>query len=172
MTERRVLYLDLVGGAAGDMILSALVDAGAPLEDVRAALRALSLSRVTLEENEIYPAGLRAKQIEVYVDGVLGDSGAVEGAPHIHVGEPHSHAEPREAHHHHQHGPHFDDGQTSKDGDAATALPADGRYGRSIRRAPVARMRRESVDDAEPSVARHGPPRAPHEHHHLSLIHI
>ncbi|MEQ9504313.1 MAG: LarC family nickel insertion protein [Deltaproteobacteria bacterium] len=124
MSERRALFLDLVGGAAGDMILSALVDAGAPIEGVRAAIDAMGLTHVTLQENEVHPAGLRAKQIEVYIDGVLGDSHAVEGAPHIHTADRTS--DPHDAHHHHHHPPHFDPGPTRAKGDAAVAQNADG----------------------------------------------
>ena len=37
----RVVYFDCPSGAAGDMIMAALVDAGAPLEALRAELRKL-----------------------------------------------------------------------------------------------------------------------------------
>ncbi len=147
MSERRILYLDLVGGAAGDMILSALVDAGAPLEAVRAAITAVDLPRVTLEEREVHPAGLRAKQIEVYVDGVLGDSHAVEGAPHIHTDRK---SDPHDAHHHHHHHPHFDPGRSRKEAAASRAQNADG-TGKTVRHAAV----------ASPPVAD-----APHDHDH------
>jgi uncharacterized protein (DUF111 family) len=33
-----VLYFDCFSGASGDMIVGALVDAGVPLDDIRAAL--------------------------------------------------------------------------------------------------------------------------------------
>jgi len=36
--KRKVLYLDLFSGAAGDMLLGALIDLGLPLEVLRAEL--------------------------------------------------------------------------------------------------------------------------------------
>jgi uncharacterized protein (TIGR00299 family) protein len=81
MSARRILYLDLVGGAAGDMLLAALLDLGAPLEEVRRAIDALGLDGVTLKTREVSPAGLRALQLDVLVRGVLGDAAALVEAP-------------------------------------------------------------------------------------------
>jgi uncharacterized protein (DUF111 family) len=39
----KVLYFDCFNGAAGDMILGALIDAGVPLEAVRRALGSLAI---------------------------------------------------------------------------------------------------------------------------------
>lgn len=109
MSERRVLYLDLVGGAAGDMILGALVDAGASFEAVQAAVASLSLEGVTLQKDEVHPAGLRALQIDVMVRGVLGDSDVVEGGPKIVVPHDHSHDHSHD-HAHDDHGHDHDHG--------------------------------------------------------------
>jgi uncharacterized protein (TIGR00299 family) protein len=103
-----VLYLDLVGGAAGDMILAALVDAGASLEPVRAAVRAVGLKEVSIEEAEAHPAGLRARRIDVMIAGQLADTGR-EGQP-LHVpqhGHEHDHEQETDhGHEHHHHHPH------------------------------------------------------------------
>ena len=40
-TARGIVYIDAIGGAAGDMLLAALLDAGAPLESVEAAVGSL-----------------------------------------------------------------------------------------------------------------------------------
>lgn len=80
----KVLYFDLVGGAAGDMLLGALVDAGASLDAVRAAVTALGV-QVELRERTVYPAGLRARKVDV----VLGGDGHApvddDGHDHDHV---------------------------------------------------------------------------------------
>ena len=61
----KVLYLDCSAGAAGDMILAALIDAGASAESVRRSLDALQLDgwRLTLEE--VTRRGLRATKATV-----------------------------------------------------------------------------------------------------------
>jgi len=41
----KVLYFDCFSGASGDMIVGALIDAGVPLEAIRAALGSLSIDR-------------------------------------------------------------------------------------------------------------------------------
>ena len=81
--SERVLYLDLVGGAAGDMILGALLDLGAPFQLVREALDAVGLTDVRIEKKEVYPASLRALQVDVFVGGQLADGTTVEGTPTI-----------------------------------------------------------------------------------------
>ncbi len=87
MSERKVLYLDLVGGAAGDMLLAALIDAGAPLEAVKEAVDHMQLSGVELRLKSVSPAGLRAVQLDVMIQGQLADTGVQEGSPGVVVPE-------------------------------------------------------------------------------------
>lgn len=75
MTERRILYLDLIGGAAGDMLMAALVDLGAPLEEIRRNVGRLGLEDVRIETIVGRSAGLRARRIDVMVRGALADGG-------------------------------------------------------------------------------------------------
>ncbi|GIV01138.1 MAG: UPF0272 protein Cgl2470/cg2715 [Actinomycetota bacterium] len=56
----RVAFVDAVGGAAGDMLLAALLDAGAPREPVAAAISAALGRAVELEVSEVRRGGLRA----------------------------------------------------------------------------------------------------------------
>jgi uncharacterized protein (TIGR00299 family) protein len=61
----RVLWIDAAAGAAGDMILGALVDLGAPLKDVRRAVAALDLDGVKLAESRVTRGAVAAARIEV-----------------------------------------------------------------------------------------------------------
>ena len=60
----RVAYIDLVGGAAGDMLLAALFDAGAPREPVVEAVSSVLGRRVRLGTREVRRRGLRALLLE------------------------------------------------------------------------------------------------------------
>ena len=62
-------FLDLTSGISGDMFLGALVDAGAPLETMQEAVRAVAGDRLALRVREVRRAGLRGKQVEVLVEG-------------------------------------------------------------------------------------------------------
>jgi len=44
----KVLYFDLIGGASGDMILGALIDAGVPVEKLTEMLAGLKLDEFEL----------------------------------------------------------------------------------------------------------------------------
>jgi len=49
----RLAYFDCPSGAAGDMVMGALVDAGVPFEALRAELAKLGLPGFTLERREV-----------------------------------------------------------------------------------------------------------------------
>jgi uncharacterized protein (TIGR00299 family) protein len=59
------LYLDCVGGLAGDMLLAALVDAGAELETLRELPTALGLERVAIDVERVERQGVGALQLHV-----------------------------------------------------------------------------------------------------------
>jgi uncharacterized protein (TIGR00299 family) protein len=61
----RALFVDPVGGAAGDMLLAALIDAGAPLEALDAAVAALDLTAVHVTVSDVVRAGVRALHVDV-----------------------------------------------------------------------------------------------------------
>ena len=105
----RVLYFDLVGGAAGDMVLASLLDLGASLDGVRAAWAKVGLDRVTAETRQVDPAGLRALCLDVHIDGELADSGVPEGTSKIVTSADDHHGSamaPGHGPHHHDHPPH------------------------------------------------------------------
>lgn len=65
----KVLYFDCFSGAAGDMILGALLDAGASEEAVRSVLAALPLDGFAVEVRTVTRASLRATKVDVTVTG-------------------------------------------------------------------------------------------------------
>ncbi len=66
----RIAYLDCVGGLAGDMLLAALLDAGAPQETLHDVVRALGFAEVKVEVERVHRHGVGATRVRV-----------VEGAP-------------------------------------------------------------------------------------------
>lgn len=58
-------YVDAVAGVAGDMLLGALLDAGAQVEYVEAGLRALPLDGLELETSTVMRHGITARRVSV-----------------------------------------------------------------------------------------------------------
>lgn len=93
----RVLYLDCFSGASGDMILGALIDAGVPLDALRAALGELATVDTVWTER-VMRAGISATKLHV-----RGEQMPVDGADRHagHAPHGHDHAHPHESGHHH-----------------------------------------------------------------------
>ncbi len=68
----KIAYFDLIGGASGDMILGALLDAGLPLDALRSELNALHLTGWSLETERVTRFGIAATRALVHTE---------EGAP-------------------------------------------------------------------------------------------
>ncbi len=64
----RILYLDCAGGVAGDMLLSALVEAGADPHAVEAIPTSLGFDDVSLQWSAGRPGGFAARRLEVVFD--------------------------------------------------------------------------------------------------------
>lgn len=88
----RTLWVDPANGAAGDMLLAALLDAGAEAGTVKAALGALDVEAIGLERREVRRHGFRAAHVAVTaaesgvrrgLDDVLGVVGAAELPPEV-----------------------------------------------------------------------------------------
>ncbi|MGH3326726.1 MAG: nickel pincer cofactor biosynthesis protein LarC [Streptomycetales bacterium] len=62
------VWFQCFAGASGDMVLGALVDAGAPLDTVQAAVDAIGVEPITLTAREVTRHGLAATKIDVRVD--------------------------------------------------------------------------------------------------------
>ena len=100
----KILYFDCFSGASGDMILGALIDAGLPLDDLRAALGSLALNRVTLKAEQVDRSGIAATNFSV----VMGE--------HSHDTRPHAHGHDYhhdDGHAHHDHSSPDDKHQTT-----------------------------------------------------------
>jgi pyridinium-3,5-bisthiocarboxylic acid mononucleotide nickel chelatase len=61
----RLLYLDCVGGLAGDMLLAALLDAGAELETLRGVPRALGIDGVEIGVERVERKGIGALHLRI-----------------------------------------------------------------------------------------------------------
>jgi uncharacterized protein (TIGR00299 family) protein len=85
----KLLYFDCFSGAAGDMILGALLDAGLPLDELRAALGSLLPSGAVITAERVMKAGVAATKFRL-----------VE-PPHDH--EQHHHDPHDHRHHAHPH---------------------------------------------------------------------
>jgi uncharacterized protein (TIGR00299 family) protein len=89
----RVMYFDCSSGAAGDMVLGALIDAGLPIEAVRDALGSLGLKHDLVAERVIR-AGLSATHVSVVPKGAVVRDDMPQPA-HGH-GHAHAHAHPHD----------------------------------------------------------------------------
>ena len=65
MSDGRHAWIDASAGIAGDMLLGALLDAGASVEAVRAAIEAVAGDAVRLHTREVRRAGLRALKADI-----------------------------------------------------------------------------------------------------------
>ena len=61
----KIAYLDCMSGVSGDMMLGALVDAGADLAAIQAGIDSLGLPSCRLEAQEVKKKGFRATKVNV-----------------------------------------------------------------------------------------------------------
>src|ERR1700689_1379108 len=95
----RIGYLECFSGISGDMLMGALVDAGAPLELLQRTTAALALG-AELRVTRVSRSGIQSTKIDVMVDGRLHESAAVTGPAE------HQAAHNGDAHHEHDHDHH------------------------------------------------------------------
>ena len=77
----KVLYFDCFAGAAGDMILGALVDAGVPIEALQQALGSLAVEGCEVTADRVVKHGIRATKFRVHAPA----AGPAHG--HFHLSE-------------------------------------------------------------------------------------
>jgi uncharacterized protein (TIGR00299 family) protein len=94
---RKAAYFEPFSGIAGDMVVGALLDAGASFEVVKAAVAAIPVEGIEVRVRPVAKGALACTKFEVRVHG------EIEGP----VGEGHGHDHPHDHHHHgHDHGHH------------------------------------------------------------------
>jgi uncharacterized protein (TIGR00299 family) protein len=91
----KILYFDCFSGASGDMILGSLLDAGLPLEALRAALGSLAIEGASVSAAKVTRAGVSATKFSVHE----GDRG------HGHDHHDHGHEHTHDHDHGHSHAP-------------------------------------------------------------------
>lgn len=64
----KIAYFDCFAGASGDMILGALLDAGLPIERLRAEIARLHLSHYALEVEKVVKRGIGGSRAHVVID--------------------------------------------------------------------------------------------------------
>ncbi|MGH3764363.1 MAG: nickel pincer cofactor biosynthesis protein LarC [Pseudonocardiaceae bacterium] len=70
MSESRAAYLDCTAGVAGDMLLGALLDAGADFGPVRTAVRSLGVPGLDIRVEQTRRCGLRCARAVVIAPGI------------------------------------------------------------------------------------------------------
>ena len=86
----KILYLDCFSGISGDMLLGALLDAGAPFDELERVVASLGLDGVSIARERVDRAGIGATKFRV----------AEGGHDHHHDHEGHKHDHHHHGHHH------------------------------------------------------------------------
>jgi uncharacterized protein (TIGR00299 family) protein len=79
----KTLYFDCFSGAAGDMILGALIDAGVPFEEVQRALGSLAVDGFSVSTERVLKTGVSSLKFRV-TETARGE-GVISGHRHFHL---------------------------------------------------------------------------------------
>ncbi|GED51573.1 MULTISPECIES: nickel pincer cofactor biosynthesis protein LarC [Brevibacillus] len=104
----RIAYLDCFSGISGDMLLAALVDAGANRETIERELRKLPLGNFRMEWKTVVKKGVSSLKLDV-IDEELEKLKALKTLPVLNIGHHHDHSHDH-GHHHHEHDHSHDHG--------------------------------------------------------------
>lgn len=108
MSDTRFAIIDPAAGISGDMLLGALLDAGAPRAWLEGLPARLGLAGVTIAVREVQRAGVRALKVDVAVHGEVEQPNASHGHAHHHDHD-HQHGHHGHEAHDHDHGHHGHD---------------------------------------------------------------
>ena len=104
----KILYLDCFSGISGDMLVGALLDAGAPFDALERVVESLGLEGVSIGRERVDRAGIGATKFRVADGAAPADGGHDHHHDHAHGhADHHDHAHGHEGHgHDHQHHGH------------------------------------------------------------------
>jgi uncharacterized protein (TIGR00299 family) protein len=80
----KTIYFDCFSGAAGDMILGALIDAGLPLDELKAALGSLGVEGWDITAEKVVRTGITATKFRVHEHAAVAAGSTAPGAGHRH----------------------------------------------------------------------------------------
>jgi uncharacterized protein (TIGR00299 family) protein len=105
----KILSLDSVGGASGDMLLGALVDLGADLDRIAALVRSVVSEPLTITREPAADAGLHGTRIRITPEApaawIAPQTTPAAEAPAVHHDHSHAHPHPHAHPHEHAHEP-------------------------------------------------------------------
>lgn len=109
-----ILFLDCFAGVAGDMLVAALIHAGAPLERVLADVRALGVPGWTARTEPVHRGAYAATRFRVTPDATAADADRAQTHDHSH-GHDHGHSHGHDHGHAHDAGDDTFPGQPQRD---------------------------------------------------------
>lgn len=99
----KIAYFDCFSGIAGDMALAALLDCGAPLDQLKAELASLPIENWDIRADNVLRLGIHGVKVTI-TEGGLSDADELARAGEHHHEHSHSHDEDEHSHeHHHEH---------------------------------------------------------------------
>ncbi len=102
----KIAYFDCFAGIAGDMALGALLDCGAPLDELKAALGTLELEGWELSTQPVLKSGIHALKVRIALHGESDEQELQRVRAHA---DEHSHEHNRHSHEHSHDDAHHDE---------------------------------------------------------------
>ena len=99
----KIAYFDCFSGIAGDMALAALLDAGAPLDELKLALKSLPVEGWNIESENVLRSGIHAQSVSISLHGQTDEEELEAAQTHKHD---HHHEDEHDHHHGHSHDEH------------------------------------------------------------------